>query len=346
MRAAGLDRGARTDFLGDAIPAGAADVSDLPRSGLKGAAIALAAFGLYSTHDVEVKFLGGVYTPFHIIFFSVLFSFPLATLMLMRDPVSGNLRPVHPWWTALRTVAGVLSGLSGFYAFTVLPMAQVYAILFSAPLLISVLSIPILGERLGLHRWVAVVLGLIGVLVVLRPGTVELSLGHISALTAALTSAVVAVVVRKIGRDERSAVLMLYPMMANFALMGAILPRVYVPMPIEHLGLLAVMSLLGFTAGLGVIAAYRSGDAAVVAPMQYSQILWAAGFGVLIFDEYGDRFTWLGAGIVIASGLYIVLRERRGGASRVTPVLTTRTRFESATGPRFGLLFRPRQPPQ
>lgn len=72
-------------------------MSDQSRSSLKGAVIALSAFGLYASHDVVVKVLGGFYAPFQIIFFSVLFSFPLATLMLMRDPVSGNLRPVHPW---------------------------------------------------------------------------------------------------------------------------------------------------------------------------------------------------------------------------------------------------------
>jgi drug/metabolite transporter (DMT)-like permease len=90
--------------------------------------------------------------------------------MLMRDATQGTLIPVHPWWTALRTGAAILTGSSAFYAFSILPLAEVYAILFAAPLLITVLSIPILGEKVGRHRWFAVVRGLIGVLVVLRPG--------------------------------------------------------------------------------------------------------------------------------------------------------------------------------
>ena len=94
---------------------------------------------------------------------------------------------------------------------------------------------------------------------------------------AAPGSATSSVIVRKIGKDERSAVLMLYPMLANFAVMAAFLPMVYVPMPVQHLGLLGVVSILAFAAGLCMIAAYRRGDAAIVAPMQYSQILWAAG---------------------------------------------------------------------
>jgi len=312
-------------------------MNDQARSNLKAAFIAMIAFGLFATHDVAVKILGGVYSPFQIIFFSVLLSFPLATLMLMRDSTSGHLRPVHPWWTALRTIAAVATGFSAFYAFSVLPLAQVYAILFASPLFITVLSIPILHERVGVHRWFAVALGLVGVFVVLRPGSAEIGLGHAAALVAAAGSATASVIIRKIGKDERSAVLMLYPMVANFVVMAAILPMVYRPMPLEHLGLLAIVSFLAFLAGLCVIAAYRHGDAAVVAPMQYSQILWAAGYGLLFFDEQGDIFTWTGAGIVILSGMYIVLRESIFGTSRNTPVLNTKTRYESGTMPRVNL---------
>ena len=315
---------------------------DSAKSNLKGALLALSAFGIFATHDVVVKVLGGHYTPFQIIFFSVLFSFPLATLMLMRDATSGNLRPVHPWWTALRTLAAVLTGFSAFYAFSVLPLAETYAILFAAPMLITILSIPILGERVGPHRWAAIVIGLIGVFVVLRPGGSPLSLGHIAAIAAAVGSAMASVVVRKIGRDERSAVLMLYPMVSNFAVMACILPFVYRPMPIEHLGLMAVISLFGFVAGLFIIAAYRLGDAAIVAPMQYSQILWAAGFGILFFDEVPDFFTLVGAGIIIASGLYIVLRETIGGVSRNTPVLENKSPRETGAATRISEILRER----
>jgi hypothetical protein len=141
-----------------------------------------------------------------------------------------------------------------------LPLAEVYAILFAAPMLITVLSIPILGERVGLHRWGAVIVGLIGVLVVLRPGASELNLGHAAALTASIGSSLVAVIIRKIGRDERSAVLLLYPMMANALVMGAILPFVYVPVEGIHFAMFAAMSALGFAGGLLIIAAYKSAD--------------------------------------------------------------------------------------
>lgn len=123
-----------------------------------------------------VKVLGVSYQPFQILFFSVLFGFPMVMMMLMRDQTEANLIPRHPWWTALRTLAAVATGISVFYAFSVLPLTQTYAIIFASPLIITVLSIPILGETVGWRRWVAVALGLCGVLVVLRPGGPTLGL--------------------------------------------------------------------------------------------------------------------------------------------------------------------------
>ena len=179
------------------------------KSNLRAALLALAAFALYATHDVVIKYLGALYSPFQILFYSVLLGFPMVTIMLMGDRTDGNLRPKHPWWTALRTVMVVVTGTSAFFAFTLLPLAQTYAILFAMPLLITLLAIPLLGERVGPRRGVAVAVGLAGVLIVLRPGSGDLGLGHLAALIAALSGAVAAVIIRKIGDAERSAVLLL-----------------------------------------------------------------------------------------------------------------------------------------
>ena len=304
-------------------------------SPLPGILMALAAFALFATHDVVVKMLGGGYAVFQIVFFSTLLTFPLVVFMLLRDVHEGTLIPRHPWWTGLRTVSAVITGFCAFYAFSTLPLAQVYAIIFASPLVITVLAIPVLGEKVGFHRGGAVLVGLVGVLVVLRPSDLDLGLGHAAALVAAFFGALTAVIIRKIGRDERAAVLMLYPMVANFAVMGALLPFVYKPMPLGDLGLWVVMAAFAFLAGLALILAYRRADAVLVAPMQYSQILWAALYGWIFFDETIDLGTAIGAGIIIASGLYIVFREGLGG-SRNSPVLRTRTRPETGTSFRIG----------
>lgn len=306
---------------------------------LKAALMALTAFGLFASHDVLIKVLGGGYSPVQIVFFSVLFSFPLAMLYLLRDATPGTLIPVHPWWMAARTVAAVITGFCAFYAFSVLPLAQVYAILFASPLLITVLAIPILGEQVKMRRWIAVAVGLTGVLVVLRPGQAELELGHLAALVSAICGSFASIIVRKIGREERSVVIMLYPMMANFVVMAALLPLVYQPLPLADLGKLGIIAVLAWTAGRFLIAAYNNGEAVIVAPMQYSQILWATMYGLLFFDEQPDRNTIIGSAIIIASGLFIVLRESRSEASE-QPVLRTRSRPETGTTPRVSPFLR------
>lgn len=310
------------------------------QSNLRGALLALTAFGIYATHDVVVKFLGSSYSPFQIIFFSGLLSFPLATLMLMSDRTDGNLIPKHPWWTVLRTASAVLTGIAGFFAFSRLPLAQCYAIFFAMPILITLLAIPILGEKIGLRRGIAIVVGLIGVIIVLRPGDVELGLGHLAALSAATTGAMTSVIVRKVGHDERPVVLMLYPMVANFLVMAVALPFVYSPMPIFHFGLLALMAILGMLGGLLIIAAYRTAPAIIVAPMQYSQIIWAMLYGWLFFSERIDAYTGIGTVVIIASGIYIVLREGTPAVSRNHPVLENRSRMDTGTFPRISTWMR------
>lgn len=305
----------------------------------RGALLALMAFGVYSTHDVFVKLMGERYSPVQIVFFTVLFSFPVFTLMMIRRSSSGSLWPRHPWWSLARSAMVVITGFSAFTAFTLLPLAQTYALLFAMPMLITILSVPMLGEKVGAARAIAVVVGLIGVLIVLRPGGSALSVGHLAGIVAALSGAAASVIVRKTGGRESAAVLLLYPLLANLVVMGAVLPFVYVPMPLAHLAtfaLIAVMSLAGMSL---TIAAYRVAEATVVAPMQYSQIVWATVYGALIFSEFPDMPTLVGAGIVILSGVFIVWRENASSPPSSQPVLKTRTRLDTGTAPRVGQMI-------
>lgn len=296
------------------------------KTDVKAALLALAAFATFAFHDAVVKYLGATYSTAQILFFSVIFAFPLVSLMLLADPDPGHLRPRNPGWVALRSVAVVFTGFTGFYAFAALPLAVTYSIVFAMPLLITVLAVPVLGERVGRRRGVAVVVGLLGVLVVLRPGTSPLSLGHAAALAAACGGAVVSIATRKLGNSEREAVLLLYPMLGNAIAMALYLPGNYIPMTLPDLTMSAILAALGFFAMRLLISAYRHGTAVIVAPMQYSQILWAALLGAVFFDERVDLFTCLGAAIIIASGIYIVRREERGEGATGKPVLRSLAR--------------------
>lgn len=312
----------------------------------KAALLALSAFALFSAHDVVVKFVSGNVPAFQIVFFSILLSFPLLTLLMVRDASPGNLRPRHPYWTALRSLAMSVVPVSAFYAFSVLPLAQTYALLFASPLLITLLAIPLLGEKVGLPRLLAVVAGFAGVLVVLRPGGTELGLGHAAALTAAFGTALQSVILRRLSNGERGVVLMLYPMLVTLLMTGLALPFVYVPMSGTGLAGLAVIAVLGFVAMLLLVQAYTLGEAVIVAPMQYSQIIWAAVSGVLLFGEPLDVSTLLGAAIIILSGVFIVIRESRGGRSANTPVLRTRSRAVTSGGMNISVILKKRSAPK
>lgn len=301
----------------------------------KGTLTALLAFGVFASHDALIKALGGTYTSFQIIFFAVLFSFPLTTMMLVHDKTSDTLIPHRPFWSFVRTGAVVVSSICAFYAFSVLPLAQVYAILFATPLIITALSVPILGETVRLRRWLAVVVGLCGVLVVLNPSNLELSLGHAAAIVGAAGSALASVIVRKIGRDERLVVLLIYPMLGQFVLMALAMPFVYKPMQAGDLAMVAMVAIFGHVAMRLMIRAYRMAEASMVAPMQYSQILWATLFGALFFDEWPGTNVAVGAAIVIASGLYILFRESSGNSAN-RPVTATKSRVVPGTHPRIG----------
>jgi len=183
--------------------------------------MALLAFGIFATHDVVIKYLGGSYTPFQIVFFSVLFGFPIVTFVLLRDATEANLIPKHPWWTALRTLAAVVTGFCAFYAFSVLPLAQTYAILFAAPLLITLLAIPVLGERVGVHRLSALLIGFIGVGVMMIPasdwGAVPRGALFLP-IVAAACYAGMQVMTRKLGAKSTASAMALYIQFAFIAI--------------------------------------------------------------------------------------------------------------------------------
>jgi len=295
-------------------------VMSRPQNLLQGVFLALLGFGLFSGHDAIIKSLGGVYAPFQVMLFATLFSFVPVSVSIVTDRAVDTFRPHHPWLILIRTVCMLIAGAGGFYAFTVLPMTEVYALLFAAPLLVTVLAVPFLGETIRLRRGLAVIVGFIGVLVVLRPGATELTLGHFAALGAATASAFSNIIVRKISGEERSAVMILIPMIVTIITMGALMPWVYVPVEMIDLGAFAAIGVIGVIAQTFIIGAYRAAPAVLIAPLQYSQILWAVFFGAVFFAEWPDIWVGVGATIIISSGMFIVWRESRLNVSARSPV--------------------------
>ncbi|MEW2918969.1 DMT family transporter [Ruegeria sp. ANG10] len=293
---------------------------------LRGLGYAFAGFAVFASHDALIKVLGGTYSVMQIIFFATLFSFVPMAVTILTDRTTGNFLPHHPWLVLLRSALMVSSMVCAFYSFSVLPLAEVYSLLFSFPLIVTVLSIPILGEVVRAQRWAAVGVGLIGVLIVLRPGATDITLGHLAALTAAFCSAFASVLVRKIGNEERSAVLILYPMLLAIVAMSLAQPAVYLPPSLLHLAMMALVGVFSVIAQHLIILAYRAAPAGVIAPSQYSQIIWATLFGMVFFGERPDIWVAVGASVIIASGVYVVWRESRTNTTSAnTPVLRVRS---------------------
>ena len=273
---------------------------------LRGASFGLAAMGLYCLYDVTIKYLGPIYSPMQILFCAGLVFVPLI-LVQMRVVPQGGLRPVLPGWTVLRVVISLLNATIGAYAFSVLPLAQCYAVFFLMPLMIAALAVPMLGEPMDMARGLAIVAGFCGVLIALQPGSgTAFGLGHLAAFVAAALGAVNYVILRKTGAVESPGVLMLYPAAAQLMALGLAMPMVWVAMPLQDWVLTTLMGAELFAGGLFIIAAYRNAPAIVVAPMQYSQILWAAILGTLLFDEALTLPLIVGLALIIAAGLFIL----------------------------------------
>jgi drug/metabolite transporter (DMT)-like permease len=287
------------------------------------------AFGLFSLMDALVKWLSASYPVPQILVCNALFALlPVAALALRRGGLP-QLRTRRIGLHLLRGLLGTTAGFLAFHAFSWLPLADAYAIIFATPLLITALSVPILREAVGWRRWSAVLVGFIGVLIMLRPGIAPIGTGSLAALGAACASACAILLVRKLSITETTTSIAFYSNCTAVVLMAVLFgPTFVVPSPVD-LALMATSGLLGGTALLVLIAAYRRSPAALVAPFQYSQMLWAILLGALLWSDFPEPVMLLGAVIVVGSGLFVVYREttlgRRPTASLHPNAATPRT---------------------
>jgi drug/metabolite transporter (DMT)-like permease len=282
---------------------------------LHGVMLAAVGFFLFASTDAIIKTLTGHYPIFQIASMQVAFAcIPLA-IMLIRQGAWVGLRPVHPKLVALRGLLAGIGTIFGYYAFSTLPLADVYAIAFGVPIVVTILSIPVLGEQVGIHRWSAVLVGFAGILVMVRPGSTELSLGHLAAVASMLNGAVITLILRKIASTEHAPALVSAVVLGMFliSLPGAVLAF---RMPdLVHVGLLAASGLMMGTAQFVMLQAFRRASAASIAPMQYTMMVWALLYGVVIFGDSLHTNLLVGAAIVMASSLYIMHRERVRGVA-------------------------------
>lgn len=278
---------------------------------LRGIAFGVSAIALLSVVDVLAKILVASHSVAEVIFFRSLVALPLVVLVAHRHGGLAALRPKRTRLQALRAGAGVIAVTFFFLGLRHLPLAEATAILFAAPLFMTLLSVPLLGETVGPHRLGAVFFGFIGVLVVTRPGTGAASLAALLPLAAALAYALSMIVTRRLTRSETNISMIFIMTVAMLVLSGLVLPLAWAPPAPADLALMAALGVISTAAHLALVEAYRNAPVAVVAPFDYTAMFWAVVFGYLFWDELPGLVVWGGIAIIVASGLYVLFREAR-----------------------------------
>ncbi len=278
---------------------------------LKAIGIMLLGILLISVMDALLKWLGSRYDPVQVIFFRAVFAFvPVGIALYLRGGF-GQLKTRRLTGHFLRSMTGLAALFLFVEGLTRLPLASVIAVAFAAPIFVTAFSVPLLKEHVGVRRWTAVVVGFLGVLIMVRPGGELFQWSALFVLGAVLFYSLMIILVRVLGRTETPSSIVFYQSLFSMLVTGALLPFFWTTPPWEHLLLMVATGLVGGAAQLCLTEAYSRANVAIVAPFEYSAMLWAVIFGFFFFAELPGVEVWMGAPIVIASGIYIAFREAK-----------------------------------
>ena len=280
-------------------------------SNLRGIVAMLLAVGFFSLMDGGLKQLAGHYPPMQVAALRGLSGLPLVLAWVAATGSVMGLLKVRWRLHLLRALLSIIMLSSFAFALRQMPMTSAYAIFFVAPLLITALSVPMLGETVGPRRWSAIAIGLVGVLVVLRPtGEGVFGWAGLAVVVAAAGYALSAILVRVMHRTD-SGQSMVFWMLVMTAVGASVLALPgWVPLRASDAWVIAGVGVTGFLGQVAITEAFRAGEASVVAPFEYSALAWGLGLDLLIWGVLPDGWTFVGAGIIVASGLYMVHRER------------------------------------
>ena len=279
---------------------------------LAGIATMVAGVFCLATMDALAKFLGEGYPVLQLVFLRSLIALPLLlAIAWFSEAGFAGLRTRRPWVHVARAVLVALAIFTFYTALTYLPLAEVTAIAFAAPLIMTALSRPLLGEHVGWRRWSAVLVGFLGVLIVVKPGTAAFQPAALIALAAALLYALMLMTARKFAASESAISLVFWSTAGAGAIAGALMPFTWTPVAIADAGWFLALGCLGAVTMLLLTRAFHLAPAAVVAPFDYTALIWALAYGWLIWGEVPGPTTWAGAAVIAGAGLYVTHRESR-----------------------------------
>jgi len=277
---------------------------------LLGCAAMLTSTLLFSVMHASVRHLTSDLHPFEVAFFrnglALLFFIPI--IARSRGIL---LKTNHLKWHLLRSIFNVVAMLIFFYALSITPLATVQALSFTAPLFTTVLAVFILGERVRLRRWAAIVLGFTGVLIIIRPGIQPVELGTLLVLCSASIWALTMVVIKRLSNTDSPLTITAY--VTIFLTIMSLIPALLVwKTPVgTQWSWLFFAAVTGTLAQLCLAKAFAYADTTIVLPIDFAKIIWGSALGFVFFGEYVSAYTWIGAVVIFAGALYVTIRERQ-----------------------------------
>jgi drug/metabolite transporter (DMT)-like permease len=276
---------------------------------LKGVLFAVAANGLFTVSDTFVKLLSARYPVFQIIAMQASVACFIVGIVLWRGG-GLNLSTVrNPVLVIGRGFLAGIGTISGFYAFSLLPLTDVYAITFGSPLVVTVAAGWLLNERTGLKRWAAVLIGFMGILIMVQPGYRPLSAGHLTDFLNIFVGAAVILIMRTIGAQEHRAIMVAAVMAGQLTVS---LPGLFLSHPPAwtDIGLVIMAGIAMVSGQFLLLESLRRAPASSIAPMQYTKLVWALPIGLVVFGDEAKLYVLVGALVVVASVLYLLHQER------------------------------------
>jgi len=272
----------------------------------------------FAIMDVLIKKVSDTVPTFEIIFFRCLFGLIPVFIMIYytKAPLYTSKANLH----FLRAVVAALAMFGFFKSFQLLPLADVSAIAFSSIMITTIMAIFLLNESVGLRRWIAIMVGFIGVFIIFRPGSELFNIYMLLPLLAAIGLSLAVIIVKILLRTDKPPTCSFYMHVMVATIMLLTIPFGWILPNTDDLILLILIGLVGGTAQILVTNAFRLSSVSLLVPFEYTHILWAIFFGIIFFSDYPTIYVIIGSGIIISSSYYIVYREHKIGKDIVSKV--------------------------
>ncbi len=287
------------------------------KNNIKGMIICLIGFSCFSFGDATYKWVGSSYSVFLMaLIASTVSLLTILTISAIKGEFLKTIKPSRPYAHLFRGTILFMQLITFIFAINHMDLAKAYTIIFIAPFITALIAIPMFKEKTTIKQWAAILIGFIGVLVVLRPGIIPIDIYTISIIISAFLFSFANLYARKITTKEDSS----FTLPASVSFVTIILTLILIPtttsqgyvMPDTQNLLLLIFAGLISSAGLYLLPkAFTIASASAVSPMHYIQLIWATIFGIFIFEEQTDPYTFIGASIIIASGIYLIRHENK-----------------------------------